>query len=177
MIGCMRPSWGPTCNLGMCSDWESNPQSSGMWDVASTNWTTLARAVLVFSSVTSLLSLCTVKVLLSLLLPLQGAVLERTSSKNKVTYPGFTFISVMEGIMLLFLPVTQGGCPVRLAGSLWRHDQSLHLDGSVRMEECSLLREVQALAEFQSRVRLAYRPLELGTHTILLIPQWAYLPL
>ena len=37
MIGCMRPSWGPTCNLGMCSDWESNPQSSGMWDVASTN--------------------------------------------------------------------------------------------------------------------------------------------
>lgn len=39
-----------------------------------------------------------------LLLPLEGAVLERTSSGSKVTYPGFRFISTM-GIMLLSRPI------------------------------------------------------------------------
>ena len=33
-----------TCNLGMCSDWELNPQLFGIQDVAPTNWATWARA-------------------------------------------------------------------------------------------------------------------------------------
>ena len=33
------PTWGWTCNPGMCPDWESNPQPSGLWEDAPTNWT------------------------------------------------------------------------------------------------------------------------------------------
>ena len=32
-----------TCSLGMCSDWESNPQHLGLWDNTATNLATMAR--------------------------------------------------------------------------------------------------------------------------------------
>ena len=46
---CQLPSvctltMGQTCNLGMCPDWESNPQPFGLWDDTPTNWAILARA-------------------------------------------------------------------------------------------------------------------------------------
>ena len=38
------PTRDQTCNLGICPDWDSNPQPFGVKDEAPTNWTTLARA-------------------------------------------------------------------------------------------------------------------------------------
>ena len=32
------PTGDLTCNLSMCSDWQSNPQPSGVWDDAPTSW-------------------------------------------------------------------------------------------------------------------------------------------
>ena len=37
------PTRDQTCNLGMCPDWESNPQTFGVWDDAPTNWATWPR--------------------------------------------------------------------------------------------------------------------------------------
>ena len=47
LIGCPlvhAPTGDRTWNLGMCLDWELNPQPFGLWDDASTNWATPARA-------------------------------------------------------------------------------------------------------------------------------------
>lgn len=38
------PTWDPACNLGVCSDWESNRRPFGARDNAPTSWATLARA-------------------------------------------------------------------------------------------------------------------------------------
>lgn len=48
----------------------------------------------------------------------------RMSFKNKVTYPGFTFVSML-GIMLLSLPALWSGYKDRMKGRLWRRDQGV----------------------------------------------------
>lgn len=48
----------------------------------------------------------------------------RMSSENKVTYPGFTFVSML-GIMLLSLPALWSGYKDRMRGRLWRRDQGV----------------------------------------------------
>ena len=52
-----HPNQVQTCNLGMCSDWESEPQPFGVWDDTPTSWPTQLGQILYILTFTSIVFL------------------------------------------------------------------------------------------------------------------------